>query len=137
MAIVVGNTGRLLDCDSFLANDAGSWRVKLFQNNYTPVPGSVSGNFTDPTYTGYASQAIGAWGSASIDGSGNATAAGAPNLTFQPTALTSLPQTIYGWWVDDGSGNFLFGDVLPAPFTMVDTNSILILVPSFSVGELV
>lgn len=137
MPIVTGEYARALDVAAFLALDGGAWRVNLYTNVYTPVPTSVPGDFTSATYAGYAAQPTGGWGSPVIDGLGNARCPGLTSLSWQPTAMTALPQTCHGWYVDDGAGHFLFGDELPSPFIFVDTNSLLVLVPSYSVGELV
>lgn len=134
--IVAGNTARTKSCDAFLALDAGTWRLRLYTNNYTPLRTSVSGDFTEPTYTGYAGQAFAGWGASAIDGSGNATSTGTATRTFQPTANTSLPQTVYGYYVLDGSGNFLWAERLSSSFTFVDTNSVLTFTPKFSEGTL-
>lgn len=134
--IVANNEGRKKSCDAFLATDAGAWRLFLFTNNYTPLPTSITSDFTQPTYTGYVGQAFAGWGASAIDGNGNATSTGTATRTFQPTANTSLPQTVYGYFVTDGSTKVLWAERLSSSFTFVDTNSALTFTPKFSEGTL-
>src|SRR5437867_6622616 len=44
--------------------------LKLYKNNYTPVEGSVAGDFTEATFTGYAAVTLarGSWTVATVAG---------------------------------------------------------------------
>lgn len=136
MSMAVGYYAEALAGAAFLALDAGSWRVNLSKSGSVPTKASVPADFTAPAYPGYASQPTGGWGTGAIDGAGNYTTPGLTSLSFVPTSTPGSPQTVDAWWVDDGAGHFLFGKDLSTPFVFSGTGTELVLVPSFSAGQL-
>ena len=100
MSAVYLNTGRISDLDTLIAN--ATYEVRLYQNNFTPLVGSVLGDFTVATFSGYAAQAP-TFGAAAIDGNGNAKA-DASALSFTHNG-GGTANSIYGWYmVDTGTG---------------------------------
>jgi hypothetical protein len=101
--LFVPNMGLLLHAELLRAawNAGTPLYAHLYQNNYTPVPGSVLSNFTPATYDGYAPQPIISWASAVLIGNvGNLLPA---PLIWQHTAGV-VANTIYGWYGTDATG---------------------------------
>ena len=92
-------------------------RVGLFQNNYDPVPGSVLGDFTAATFSGYSvvnlnPSTFGTPAYASGEGSMLSSA-----ISTFTNAGTS--QTIYGYYVwDNDTSKYLFGESFGSPVVM-------------------
>ena len=80
--------------------------LKLYKNNYTPVEGSVAGDFTEATFTGYAAVTL-ARGSWTV-----ATVAGLTTAAYAQQAFTSsADQTLeneYGYFVVGASSGVLW-----------------------------
>lgn len=73
-------------------------KIRLFQNNYTPVTGTVIAALTEATFGGYAGVSTPvATDSGVIPGGVDNWIFG--SVTFTATGAT-LPQTIYGYWVE-------------------------------------
>lgn len=81
------------------AGPYNTMNVHLFTNNITPSSASVLSDFTEATYTGYAPQAVTAFGLPYvwIDGECHITDGA---LQFQPSGLVT-PETIYGVFLTD------------------------------------
>jgi hypothetical protein len=75
--------------------------LELYSNNYTPVEGSVVGNFTAATATGYAAETLsgGAWNVVSGDPT-----VGTHTSTKTFTG-TGVAQTVYGYFIRRTSNN--------------------------------
>lgn len=71
--------------------------LRLFKNNYTPVPGSAVGNFTEADFTGYAELNITAGTWATVSGETSTITYGS-TLSFVSTA-NGQNQSIYGYYV--------------------------------------
>lgn len=94
-----------------------SFTVRLFSNNFTPNHGMVPGDLTEANFDGYAPVASLNWGSVSLNGSFEAEATLA-SATFTQTG-TGITNNIYGYWVTDSFGNFLWAERNPsAPVAM-------------------
>jgi hypothetical protein len=90
--------------------------LRLFQNMFTPAPDDILSDFTQATFTGYAAQSLSsafAAGVKIIDGEYQSTAG-----PFTFTCSGGSAQTVYGWYIDDGSNVFL-SNAFSAPITMV------------------
>jgi hypothetical protein len=100
--------------------------LHLFQNNYVPVLSDVVGNYTEATFSGYASQNP-TWGAAFINGSTQAEIdAGA--LTFTRSAGASS-NTIYGIYVLDSGGVLTYAERFPAPVSMATAGDAIVYTP--------
>jgi len=76
-----------------------TYKLRLFQNNYTPLTTSVIGDFTEATFSGYAGQNIGSWAVAVLSGSKYILTA--PALTFSHSG-GATGNTIYGYYIVTG-----------------------------------
>jgi hypothetical protein len=96
-----------------------TWKVDLFVNNHTPVPGDTSpGTFTLPTWTGYAQQTLGTLTAAAL--SGNIAYTDSLVLSF-PVTSGSSGQVVYGHAVKNaGDTVVMFADLFASPITPVD-----------------
>jgi len=89
--------------------------LRLFQNAITPTPATPLSSFTECTFTGYASISLAsAFGTPTQVTSGQWQTQAAP-FTFSCTGGSA--QTIYGWYVDDGT-NMVMCQLLDSPFTI-------------------
>lgn len=95
--------------DAEVARQIGEVRTHLnaastlhcYKNDYTPVPDSAAGNFTEANFNGYASESLaGDWGIATEAADGKWYIEAAP-VTFTKTA-GGPDNTIYGWWIEAG-----------------------------------
>lgn len=90
--------------------------IHLYVNNYTPVYGSASTDFTELGSSGYAAITLngGGWtvtNHVTYDDGDYA------NVTFTWTPSSS-PDVVYGYYVLDGSSNFVFGELFSdGPYT--------------------
>jgi len=80
-------------------------KCHLFSNNYTVIPTSSVGDFTECTFTGYAASDFTTWSTPTIDGDGAAASTPA-DATFTPTSGGGSG-TIYGGYVTDSGGSEL------------------------------
>lgn len=88
--------------DAWKAGAAGSWRMKLFQNNLTPDPTNVVGDFTESTFTGYASVLFGVLGADTWDGVNFKWTCTVPSFNYTGTGVSN--QNVYGYYIIDGGG---------------------------------
>lgn len=117
MSLVVPQTG----LDQILFILASNWdtlnTVHLYQNNLSPVYGTVLGDFLECTFSGYGAQAIGPWPGPLPVGDGVHEIMTAPTLTF--TSGTGSSNNVYGYYCLDGSGNLIFAELFPGgPYDM-------------------
>lgn len=126
MSATYVNEGRISQVDALVA--ARTYSVRLYQNNYTPVVGSVLANFTIATYSGYASQNA-AFGASSIDANGNAKADAAA-LTFAHSG-GATSNSIYGYYVvDTGANKVVFAERFAgAPLSFAIAGDQVVLTP--------
>lgn len=99
MALKVPDVGLLKLLNDRIAGWGASVTLHLFTNNYTPIAGSVIGNFTEATFPGYVAQAIGAWGAAAMVG-GRAKTIG--STITNTLSVTGGPYSIYGYYMTLG-----------------------------------
>lgn len=112
MAQKIPTASALTILDALLA--ASPWptaKMKLFQNNHTPAAGDTAASYTECTYTGYASQTLGAAGAA-------ATVAGRASSTFPDFTFTmgvpGVTNLIYGYYITTAAGLLLAAELDPA-----------------------
>ncbi len=110
MAVVIPQEGEIARLNLVLA-DVPNWTVSLFKNNYTPVELSTGGSFTKATFTGYADVAPPVFAAAS---GGSPATSTADVATY--VCSGGSPQTVYGYYVTDGSGKVLFAERFTVPF---------------------
>jgi hypothetical protein len=77
-----------------------NWTLRLFENDYTPVNGSLKSNFTKCTIGGYSDVTItpGSWGNASV--AADVSTIAYAQQTFGPFTGSG---TIYGWYIVDST----------------------------------
>lgn len=136
MTMMTTASGLINDLNAYTALDAGAWRVALYTNNFTPTVLMTGADVNDATYDGYAAQPTGGWSSAYLNASQQAQADAPSPLVFQPTGMGGLPQTIYGWYLDNGSGTIIAAELLASPVTFSSPSDSLTLFPSLKVGML-
>lgn len=92
-------------------NESTTWgpdRIRLFVNDITPTHDTVTGDFVEASFGGYASGDISGSGTISENGSDEATLT---FPTFTNTATGSgLPQSVYGYYVTDVGGALLWAE---------------------------
>jgi hypothetical protein len=93
--------------------------LHLFQNNYVPVLSDVVGNYTEATFSGYASATL-AWGAAFINGSTQAEIDATP-VTFAHSS-GGVTNTIYGIYVLDSGGALAYAERFGAPISMATSS---------------
>ena len=133
---VVTFDGCILDLNQLVLADAGAWRIGMFTNNHTPTQADTPANYTPPTFSGYAMQPISGWDPAAYFGGVDVHIPATAYNEWQPSAGTSLPQTVYGVYVTDGGTDLLFAEKFAVSFDFVDTGSILRYLPRIYAGLL-
>jgi hypothetical protein len=132
MLAVYPNEGLKFLYDSFLTG-AATLRVRLYVNNYTPVPGSVYLNFTEASWGGYANVPI-----TSGDLSFNGIVGNRAVFLFDPVAFlnsSGSPVTTYGYYVSDSSGTTVFQAALFDTARVIpngDSTSVIVALSDFS-----
>jgi hypothetical protein len=91
-----------------------SSKIKLFKSNTVITPDTVLADLTEADYTGYVAQTVTAWGTPVLNGDGKAETI-APSHTFAPTSPTTVPNIVYGYWVEDTAGNLLWAENFAEP----------------------
>jgi len=93
--------------------------IHLYKNDYTPVPGSDVGDYTEADFTGYLSQVItgGTWGSVTV-ADHIAVTVNADTFNFTYTAGGGSPQTIYGYYITGDGGDYFWGERFSEPRVM-------------------
>lgn len=95
MSAVQPNEGKVQVLTT-LAMVPGQCALKLFSNNFSPTVTTVTGNFTEPSFPGYAPIDFILDGSPTIDAAGQAT--GVKSIcTFTNTGVSDI--VVYGWWL--------------------------------------
>ena len=94
--------------------DGGS--LRLYQNDMTPTPNSVVGDFTIADFGGYTSKTIATWGDPWIDALGRAITL-APTQTWAATGVAPS-NLVYGWYFLDVNGDLALAGRFDAPVSM-------------------
>jgi hypothetical protein len=112
-----------------LANDPLA-TLRLFQNNHVPAVGDVNANYTEATFSGYASVALGTWNPAFLNGSNQGEIDAAPaTFTHNAGATTNL---IYGAYVTDNAGDVIYAERFGAPISMALNGDTFTYTPRFT-----
>lgn len=79
--------------------------LRLYQNDYTPNLGTVIGDLTEATFTGYAAVDVAEFSSTRLrsDVAGNAYYVDPAVATFLQTG-TTITNTVYGYYLTDATG---------------------------------
>lgn len=132
MSLIVPNIGELQLLKQALGYSAvESLLLKLYCNNYTPVAGSVAGNFTEASGGGYAAKTLTA--SSWTFAGGNPTTASYPVQTFTFTGALTTNTTVYGYYILGGtSGSVYWAELLATAFTPANNGDNIQLTLNFS-----
>ena len=101
--------------------------LKLFQNDYTPVDGSDTSNFTEADFAGYSAKTLVAssWGAAT-------TVSGSAVMTYGTQTWTpTASQTIYGYYVVDSSDDVQWAEKFDSEKALSNGDTFNV-VPKFS-----
>lgn len=102
--------------------------VKLAQGPFAPLPDSDPTTFTEATFDGYAAKDVTAWASPYLVATGAAETISSTVLHWAPTGTTT-PNTLTGYWIVGGNGDYLGGEAFPVPIPMTGPTSALNLIP--------
>lgn len=108
MAIIVPDASEILMLKNILNHTAPqNQTLKLFANNYTPVAGSVAGDFTEAAGGGYAAKSLTgtSWTVATNDSDEAEATYAAQTFTF--TGALTTNGTVYGYFVVQASSGLL------------------------------
>lgn len=142
MAFVYSNSGEKLLLDAAVGKvAAGNLKLKLFQNNYTPIHTSVHSDFTVATFTGYttATLTMASW-NAGVAGTGVGTAlANKASIDYaQQTFTMGTPgttNTIYGYYITDSAETTLLGaELFTTPKSMLVSGDAVKITPKLTLG---
>jgi hypothetical protein len=94
----------IIDVLSALRARPPGYTLHLYTNNVTPDDTFTVGSFTEATFLGYASVALAGWTVPTV-------AAHLASTTANPITFTATGayQSIYGWYVTDGAGDYVCG----------------------------
>ena len=133
MSLVVPNASKIAFmfrlADS--SNPTVPTTLKLFQNNYTPVAGSVIGDLTEATFSGYTAKTLtGLSVSGSLD-SGNRAFATWTAVSWTKSGATG--NNVYGYYVISAAGALLYLERFDgAPINMMTDGNVLGFTPVFT-----
>lgn len=116
-----------------LTGDLAGAEVCLFVNNYTPVAGSVVGNFTEATFPGYAREPLAGWDAVAIVS--DHARQNADDCEFTLSA-TGGPYSVYGYFVLTAGGDLLWAERDPnAPGVLSTTGDVYRVIPQLSMAS--
>jgi len=118
MVNVIPNTGKVFIGATIQTALAVS-TIKLFKNDMVPDVGTVLADFTEADFSGYAAQAVATWGVPYIDQVNGGVSITAPAHQFQAANPTTVPNTVYGYYLEDTGGNLVQAGRFDAPIDMV------------------
>lgn len=119
MAGLVPNAGEAIALDRFLKTSDET--LKLYVNDYTPVEGSVAGDFTEMSTQGYAAKTLTA-------ASWTSGAYAQQTWTFDGTGGSTV---VYGYFViDAGAGTIMFAERFGTPPTIVNNGDQIKVTPT-------
>jgi len=88
-----------------------NWTVRLFVNDYTPIPTSVWSDFVEASFAGYDGIGINMlnWPTPTIVDH-VAISTNTTTYTFQAASSGVSPQTVYGYYVGDDGDNLIYAE---------------------------
>jgi len=125
MSIVVPNTYEVAILNLIL--NSGPLSLRLYSNNYTPDETATLASFTQVAGGGYAAITLAAGGWTPI--AGNPSIATFAQQIFSFTGPTTVPSTIYGYYVVDSTNVVRWAERFPGanvPFSPIAGSSIRI-----------
>lgn len=97
-------------------SEISTFTYKLYQNNHTPANGDTSSSYTEATFTGYSAVSV-EWGTAYTNGDNNSEIDATENPSWSVTGSGTF-NTIYGYFVTNGSGTLLWAEKFDQPIFM-------------------
>ncbi len=98
---------------AILADEAGDsdWNVHLYGNDYTPVPGSVIGDYTEADFPGYlpAPLITADWGAVSVTDHVAISIHDTPSV-FEADPSGFLDFAVFGYYVTNGDDEYVYGE---------------------------
>lgn len=92
--------------------------IKLFKNNITPNLSTLVADFTEADFTGYVKQTLSAPVGPFIDPINGGVSIKLGDHLFVTTSPLTVGNTIYGWWVEDASGNLIAAQAFDTPYVI-------------------
>lgn len=120
---------------SFALSDLNTYVLRLYTNNHTPSVGDNAGDYTEPSGSWYAPITMASWGTPYVNPSDQ----GQVDEIIRIWTVSGTPsmESIYGYFVTDGSGNLLWAELNPAGPQAMDTlGQTYSVLPSMREGEL-
>lgn len=118
MSLVICRTG-LVGVVQQLKAYFNTLTLRLYQNNHTPVDTDTAANYTEATFSGYSAIALGSWSNAFLN-SDNYGETDETTRVFTCT-VAAPANTIYGYYITDGSGNLIWAEINPAGSFLINT----------------
>lgn len=102
-----------------------AWTWNLYKNNHVPVVGDVAGDYTPADFAGYTAktQAPSAFGTPTVTAHVAKTVSSTA-IVFGPSTEATASQTIYGYYVVDSSGNYLFAEMFTTAISVAPGGSV-------------
>lgn len=134
MTIQITNNGELLALKYLIGELTSTERlkIKLFKNDITPDSDSVTGDFTEATFTGYASVLLDTW----TITPGTTPEAVHSLISFESTA-DQTSENIYGYFIVRTSTNDIVGSkrFTGAPYAMQNLGDVIAITPTLKVND--
>ena len=113
-------------------NLSGFQQIGLFNSPITPSTTDTLATYTahEATFTGYTRQTLNSWGSAAPDGSGRGVIVH-PNITFTCSIAPVSTETIYGYFVTDGT-DLYWAQVADTPIDITLVGDSVIVTPRYT-----
>lgn len=137
MALVLADVGADQILKAYFNNNwpvSKNLKLRLYENNYTPVDTSTLANFTQATAPGYAAISL-------INGSWTITPANDPSdavYAEQTFTFTGAGNTIYGYYIEDNdgtSGVLIWAELFAASFTPANNGDQIKVTPKFQMSK--
>jgi hypothetical protein len=107
--------------------------VKLAKGTFVPTPTVDPTTFTEADFDGYSSKTIAAYTSAAIIAGPKAEILASSLLSWTPTGTTT-PNTVTGYWIVGGNGDYLGGEAFATGIVLNGPTTTLNLVPVWQVS---
>lgn len=132
MPLVIANVGEIELLNKMLIEPLTtdeSYKLRLYQNNYTPVASSVASDFTEATFTNYVAKTLtrAGWSTPTIVGGKAESSYAQQSWTCGVTG-----NTIYGYYIEGANSTILlWAERFATPRVLVNTD-IITLIPVFT-----